>query len=249
MANRAWLHRWKTLLATLRTVENDADAKRLLLTLSNPQRSTVLGFVNAHAMNLAAVEPDYCQALASADVLLRDGAGMAILLRRLGRQPGLNMNGTDFIPQLLHAYKGRPVAFWGTREPYLAQAAQHCEAVYGVRMVSQHEGFADFQTYLDLAQAQRPALIVLGMGMPKQERLAAQLAQLPTPCLIICGGAILDFLGGKVTRAPHWLRRLNAEWLFRLLKEPRRLFVRYVIGNPLFILRTLLYIRAGQHRV
>jgi exopolysaccharide biosynthesis WecB/TagA/CpsF family protein len=77
------------------------------------------------------------------------------------------------------------------------------------------------------------------MGMPKQEIVAARLAASGVPCLIVCGGAILDFLGGKVSRAPQWVRGLGCEWVFRLLSEPKRLFSRYVVGNPLFILRTL----------
>jgi len=91
-----------------------------------------------------------------------------------------------------------------------------------------------------LAAAHRPAIIVLGMGMPRQEEVAGLLrAALGFPCLIICGGAIIDFLGGKTSRAPAWLRRAGLEWAFRLALEPGRLFRRYVIGNPLFIARAL----------
>ncbi|MNC23419.1 putative N-acetylmannosaminyltransferase [compost metagenome] len=196
-------------------------------------------------MNLVAGHADYCKALSSADVLLRDGAGMAILFHRLGLDPGLNMNGTDFIPRLMAAYRGRKVAFWGTRQPYLDQAVRRCEAEFGIVPVSVHDGFASLETYLQLAREQQPELIVLGMGMPKQEAVAAELAVTGGPCLIVCGGAILDFLGGKVSRAPEWLRRLGGEWLYRLLREPKRLFMRYVVGNPLFLLRTLLYRRAA----
>ncbi|MFJ4065734.1 WecB/TagA/CpsF family glycosyltransferase [Pseudomonas sp. NPDC089996] len=249
MADQGWLQRWKTIMGRLRLVQDAADEQRLLASLCSAQRPTVLGFVNAHAMNLVAGKPDYCQALGAADVLLRDGAGMAILLRRLGSAPGLNMNGTDFIPKLLAAFNGRRVAFWGTREPFLSEAAQRCEVQYGVHAVSWHDGFAEVDTYLDLARQHQPALIVLGMGMPKQEQLAVRLAALDNPCLIVCGGAIVDFLGGKVTRAPHWVRRLNGEWVFRLLKEPKRLFTRYVVGNPLFLLRALRYARAPVHGV
>ena len=59
------------------------------------------------------------------------------------------------------------------------------------------------------------------------------------PCLIVCGGAIIDFLGGKTPRAPLWMRQVGLEWVFRLALEPRRLFHRYVIGNPLFLMRAL----------
>ena len=234
-----WQERWNTLVGKLEVVPDATAAQRLLDRLSVPKAATVLGFVNAHAMNLVVRDGAYCQALSAADVLLRDGSGMAILYRRLGLAPGLNMNGTDFIPRLM-------AAFWGTRQPYLNQAVQRCEAEFGVVPVSVHDGFASLETYLQLAREQQPELIVLGMGMPKQEAVAARLAAVGGPCLIVCGGAILDFLGGKVSRAPHWLRRLGGEWAYRLLREPKRLFMRYVVGNPLFLLRTLLYRKAAD---
>jgi UDP-N-acetyl-D-mannosaminuronic acid transferase (WecB/TagA/CpsF family) len=53
---------------------------------------------------------------------------------------------------------------------------------------------------------------------------------------LICGGAILDFKARRFTRAPRFLRLIRAEWLYRLLLEPRRLFNRYVIGIPAFLL-------------
>lgn len=235
---------WKAIIGKLRVVRDDAEEQRLIDTLAAPEHATVVGFVNAHAMNLVAVNAQYAEALLAADVLLRDGAGMKILYRRLGLEPGLNMNGTDLIPKLLAAYKGRRVAFWGTEEPFLTQAAERSEALFGVQVVSVQHGFAEEQTYIDLARQLQPELIVLGMGMPKQEAVAARLASMDVPCLIVCGGAILDFLGGKVTRAPQWLRQLGGEWVYRLAREPKRLFMRYVVGNPMFLARTLLCSKA-----
>ncbi len=240
-----WQKRWSTLVGKLEVVVDATAAQCLLDRLTGPQAATVVGFVNAHAMNLVVRDGACHQALSAADVLLRDGSGMAILYRRLGLEPGLNMNGTDFIPQLLAAYRGRRVAFWGTRQPYLDQAVQRSAAMFGVVPVSVHDGFASVDTYLQLARELQPELIVLGMGMPRQEVVAARLAATGGAYLIVCGGAILDFLGGKVSRAPVWLRRLGGEWLYRLLREPKRLFMRYVVGNPLFLLRILLYRRDG----
>jgi exopolysaccharide biosynthesis WecB/TagA/CpsF family protein len=239
MTTTHWQARWHAVTQRLRRVADPADELRVLRTLTAPEQPLVLGFVNAHALNLVTRDADFYQSLVSADVLLRDGSGMAILFRRLGLDPGLNMNGTDFIPKLLAAYQGRRVALWGTQEPALSAAAQRCEASFAVTPVSLHDGFADVDTYLELARDLHPDLIILGMGMPKQEAVAARLSHSGVPCLIVCGGAILDFLGGKVERAPHWMRRLGGEWIFRLMKEPQRLFMRYVVGNPLFIWRTL----------
>lgn len=240
-----WQQRWAGIIDKLEAVADEAAAQRLLDRLAAVQTPTVLGFVNAHAMNLVVRDGAYAQALSAADVLLRDGAGMAMLYRQLGLEPGLNMNGTDFIPRLMAAYRGRRVAFWGTRQPYLDQAAQRSASLFGVVPVSVHDGFVSLETYLQLAREQQPELIVLGMGMPRQEAVAAQLAATGEPCLIVCGGAILDFLGGKVSRAPLWLRRVGGEWLYRLSREPKRLFMRYVVGNPLFLLRARLYRRGA----
>ena len=97
-----------------------------------------------------------------------------------------------------------------------------------------------YDEYLRLAARESPHLVVLAMGMPRQERLARALrAAAQGPCLIICGGAIADFLGGRYARAPRWLQRLGLEWCWRLAREPRRLFGRYVLGNPLFLARAL----------
>ncbi|WP_248919866.1 WecB/TagA/CpsF family glycosyltransferase [Pseudomonas entomophila] len=244
MDGHAWRCRWKRLVEKLHVVGDPAAEQQLIERLSRPDKTTVLAFVNAHAMNLAARNAEFGQALTMADVVLRDGSGMAILLRQLGLAPGLNMNGTDFIPKLLAAYKGRRVAFWGTREPYLGQAVSRSVECFGVLPVSVQDGFTDLDDYQRLAREHQPELIVLGMGMPKQEALAAALAANGPRCVVVCGGAILDFLGGKVERAPQWLRKLGGEWVFRLAREPRRLFMRYVVGNPLFLLRTVLLRKA-----
>ena len=233
-----WQGRWRAIVQKLSVITDAADEQRLVDTLSRPSSPTVLGFVNAHAMNLVVGDEHYYQSLSSSDVLLRDGSGMSILFRHVGLAPGMNMNGTDFIPKLLAAFKGRRVALWGTQEPFLAGAACQSQQCFGVEVVSAHHGFAGVDVYSALAQQLQPELIVLGMGMPKQEAVAASIAASGHPCLIVCGGAILDFLGGKVSRAPQWVRQLGCEWLYRLMLEPRRLFQRYVIGNPLFLLRT-----------
>ncbi len=238
-----WPVRWWRILDRLHTVQGASDEQALLWQLSlpgpQPPRPRVLAFVNAHALNLAARSPAFAQHLAQADVLLRDGSGLALLLRGCGRPPGRNLNGTDFIPRLLHTCNGQPVAVLGTREPHLQRAvAAIRQRLMPASPVVSADGFQDADRYVQLLRAQRPRLVLLAMGMPRQEALAVQLrAALDFECLVVCGGAIADFLGGKVRRAPPWLRRLGLEWLWRLACEPRRLFLRYVVGNPLFLLR------------
>lgn len=236
-----WRERWDCLVRKIERVQTTAQEKQLLARLGQPDGPFVLAFANAHAMNSLANSVPFFDALRSADMVLRDGSGMATLFKLLRLQPGLNLNGTDLIPQLLRQFDGRCIAFYGTQEPYLQRALQlgAREFAPNSRFVSAH-GFHDTGVYTGLALLHQPALIVLGMGMPRQEEVAAALRSVLTfPCLIVCGGAIIDFLGGKTPRAPMWMRRKGLEWVFRLGMEPRRLFQRYVIGNPLFLTRAL----------
>ncbi|MEO5660528.1 MAG: WecB/TagA/CpsF family glycosyltransferase [Polaromonas sp.] len=244
-----WRDRWCHLLEKIEIVKTSVDQQGLMERLSSPGRPFVLAFVNAHAMNSLASSAAFFEALRSTDMVLRDGTGMATLFKFLGMSPGLNLNGTDLIPELIQRFNGRSIALFGTQNPYLER---------GLKVVTQklaplssyvsENGFLDIGAYVALALEHRPSLIVLGMGMPRQEEVAMVLRKtLTLPCLIVCGGAIIDFLGGRTPRAPYWMRSFGMEWLFRLGMEPRRLFQRYVIGNPVFLTRAL-RLASSNHR-
>jgi N-acetylglucosaminyldiphosphoundecaprenol N-acetyl-beta-D-mannosaminyltransferase len=228
------------LLKKIRLVPGEAELPHLFLSMSkaNVGKPTRVAFVNAHAFNLCCGDSGFLADLLESDFVFRDGSGMAILYRMLGGDPGLNLNGTDMIPRIIGLYAGHKAALFGTNEPYLSRAARAIEKI-GVDPVILRDGFQDDEAYLECIQSRKIPLIILAMGMPKQERVAALLARnLEYPCLIVCGGAILDFMGNKVARAPYVFRRLGIEWVYRLAHEPKRLFRCYIIGNFVFLLRS-----------
>jgi len=207
------------------------------------ERTQVLSFLNQHALNLATEDAAYARSLLSADMLLRDGVGIEMALRAIGRDPGENASGTDFIPRLLRRADDRPIALFGTRSPWLDYAnAAIC--AQGGRVVRAIDGFQPQSRYIAATLAHDPAIVLLGLGMPRQEVLAARLAALPGQRLIINGGAILDFYAGRFMRAPRWLRSARLEWAFRLAQEPRRLSGRYIAGGHRFALTVA---RMRQH--
>ena len=239
--NQDWRQRWLLLIEKIKRVQSNDELQQLMSCLSHPPKPFILAFANAHAMNSIAASVPFFDAMCSADMVLRDGSGMSTLYKLLCLPPGLNLNGTDLIPQLIKLFNGRCIALFGTQNPYLQAGLEVVSKKLSPESscVSAH-GFHDMTAYIELAAKHQPALIVLGMGMPRQEEVAAELrSTLTFPCLIICGGAIIDFLAGKTPRAPLWLRTAGLEWVFRLGMEPRRLFQRYVIGNPLFLTRAL----------
>jgi len=84
----------------------------------------------------------------------------------------------------------------------------------------------------------RPDFFWVGLSTPKQERFMAQyISILPEAKIFIGVGAAFDLLTGRIRQAPRWMQRVGLEWLFRLTQEPRRLAKRYLVNNPLFILR------------
>src|ERR1041384_6083440 len=100
-----WIDRWRAILGALTVVADERGVEDELLramTVGGPggvDRPRVVAFVNAHAMNSAVTDAGFADAVAQADWVLRDGSGMRMLMDRLGRAPGLNLNGTDLIPR------------------------------------------------------------------------------------------------------------------------------------------------------
>ncbi len=230
----------RVLLGKITRASDEQALSKILFSLSpqNIDKPVRTAFVNAHALNLCCNDAAFLHHLLESDYVFRDGSGMKILYKMLGCDPGLNLNGTDLIPRIIALYAGCDTALLGTNNPYLERAAEIVKEK-GVHPVLMMDGFQEDKAYLDAARDRPAPLIILAMGMPKQERVAALLADnLDYPCLIVCGGAILDFMGGKVTRAPLLFRRFGLEWAYRLGQEPRRLFRRYVIGNVAFLLRS-----------
>lgn len=237
------MSQWRRLRSVLAALTVPQQETELLddLVAADSSDVRVLSFVNAHAFNMAARERDFAAALAQSDILVRDGSGMKILLRLLGRKTGPNLNGTDFIPKVIDRFidKDAPIALMGTQEPWLAGAASVVTAKGG-NVTLTTDGFQPEQTYVDQLASSPCSLVVLGMGMPKQERVSMLMREhLSEPMLVVNGGAILDFMAGRFPRAPEWMRAIGMEWLYRLSREPARLFQRYVIGNGVFLWRAM----------
>lgn len=224
-----------SLLDRIRCITTEEERNSLVDSLVSIERTSILSFVNAHAVNLCSGSDEVLTAFRSADVILRDGIGVKAAFTALGREPGWNMNGTDFIPALLTAMAPKRVAVFGTSEPWLSRGAERIALAGGHTIVERLDGFQPIDAYVESARRSSPDVILLAMGMPRQEMVATILkTSIERPALIINGGAIVDFLAGRVERAPVPIQRIGLEWLYRLSREPRRLFGRYVIGGILF---------------
>jgi exopolysaccharide biosynthesis WecB/TagA/CpsF family protein len=209
--------------------------------ISQTGKPISLGFVNQYAYNLCCQYENIANDFYALTYRLRDGSGINLACKFNHCNAGANLNGTDFIPLLLKhivaIHKDAQVFVFGTQEPWLKKGSQ--KLLNGHSFIAV-DGFKDDEVYLGAitkANMITPSLtvVLLAMGMPKQERIAKKmLAALDGPVVVVCGGAIVDFYAGRFSRAPQIFRRFGMEWFYRLSLEPRRLFGRYIIGMPVF---------------
>jgi exopolysaccharide biosynthesis WecB/TagA/CpsF family protein len=212
-----------------------------------------LAFCNAHTANLAWGDGGFRATLADFTVFA-DGVGVDMAAKLLHGAPfAANLNGTDFVPLFLRgATRPLRLALIGGRPGVVERAAAEL-----TRLAPQHSvtvvqhGFGDAaaeQTFVEALTQSPVDVLLVAMGNPAQERWIAQHITGAHAILAIGVGALFDFLSHEVPRAPLWMRRLRIEWLYRLGLEPRRLFRRYILGNPLFLLRVFAQ-RIGLRRL
>jgi N-acetylglucosaminyldiphosphoundecaprenol N-acetyl-beta-D-mannosaminyltransferase len=174
--------------------------------------------------------------LCDAPLVLCDGTPLLWVSRLLGNPLPERVAGADLVPKLidLSAKKGYRLFFLGAAPQSAARAVARLRAHYPELIIAGHYSPA-FKPLLQMDQDEikrhvleaKPDLLFVSFGCPKQEKwVAMHFRSLRVP-VVIGVGATIDFLAGQVKRAPLWMQRIGAEWLFRLAQEPRRLFRRY----------------------
>lgn len=204
-----------------------------------------LFFVNAHTLNLAYEDPEYRDVLNSAELVLNDGIGVEIAARLFGVSFPENLVGTDFIPKLCALARDLNLSLYllGSRPGVAEMAATRLQASFpGLEVVGTHHGYFSKEEEDEVVRAIQeasPDVLLVGFGNPFQEKWIALHQRLLRIPLSVGVGAFIDFMAGRVRRAPWWARRARMEWVFRLVVEPRRLWRRYILGNPKFLWRVL----------
>jgi N-acetylglucosaminyldiphosphoundecaprenol N-acetyl-beta-D-mannosaminyltransferase len=203
-------------------------------------RAATVAYANVHVINVASTDAELRAFLRSADLVYCDGAGVRLGARLLGTELPPRMTGADWIWDLAEraAHDGWRI-FWLGGEPGVTErAADRLRQRHPALVMSSEHGFhEDTAPVLAAIRAFRPHILLVGMGTPLQERwVARHRAALPEVPVVWVLGATADFVSGKVSRGPRVLYD-NAEWLSRLLVEPRRLWRRYLLGNTAFLLR------------
>ena len=204
---------------------------------------SLLAFVNPDCLNIAWNNSEYREVLENADRVLPDGIGIHLGCRVKGTRLADNLNGTDLFPRLCDraSQEGLSIYLLGARPGIAAETARVMKKRYPTLKFAgtMHGFFADDENaeVIEKINASGADILLVATGAPRQELWLARNAAALKPTLRMGVGGLFDFYSGRIRRAPAWVRELGMEWVWRLLMEPRRLWRRYVIGNPLFLAR------------
>lgn len=199
----------------------------------------LLNFINANVL-VQALRIGWLKEYLRTTVNFNDGIGIKLALRLRGLSVKYNLNGSDFIPVLLSMAnkKGWSVYILGSTPRGLRLALAKMSREFPNVRLGSHHGYFQSQERAALVEEIkqfRPDVLLVSLGVPLQEKWLSEYACL-VRCKLACGvGAFVDYYGGAKRRAPKWVRRLNLEWVWRLLWEPRRLFRRYVVDGWTFV--------------
>lgn len=199
-------------------------------------------YVNVHSVNVAADDQEYGRLLESADIVYCDGTGVRVAARCLGETIPERMTGADWIHDLarLCVTHDHSIYLLGGAPGSAAAAARRLQRHYpGLRILGTHDGFGLNEETVGTIRDLGPDILLVGMGTPRQERwISEHRAELGVP-VTWAVGALFDFVSGRLRRGPRWMTDHGLEWLCRLAVEPKKLWRRYLIGNPRFLWRVL----------
>ena len=212
-------------------------------------------FLNAHGVTIAHRDSRYRQALQQATHVFADGIGMRLAAALFRALLVDNVNGTDLFPLLCEALQNTEVRiFLLGAEPGIAEQmrVQTLNRYPGLRFCGTHHGYfsPDEETHvLDMIRCEKTDLLLVGLGIPRQEKWIAEHLQACGVKVAIGVGGLFDFYSCKISRAPLWMRKIGLEWFYRLLQEPSRLWKRYLFGNMYFLGLVLLEYLKRKERI
>lgn len=225
--------------------------------VSLPEGKLLINTVNAHSFNTAKKDQLFANALTNGDVLIPDGVSIVKACRwiKAKSQPKERIAGWDLFSFEMEklereseelrtkSEESKIVMFMGSSLKVLDLIVKRAAVDYPhLKVVTYSPPYKpefsdeDNRAIIDAINDANPDLLWIGMTAPKQEKWTySHWNELNIHCHVGTIGAVFDFFAGTVERAPIWWQKHGLEWLYRLLKEPKRMWRRYIIGNTLFL--------------
>lgn len=214
-----------------------------------PDGKLLINTINAHSYNTALKDTNFQKALLNGGALIPDGAGIVLAFKFLRKEKIERIAGWDLFQYEMNKLneKGGVCFFLGSSERTLELVRRKAKEIYPNIKIKTYSppykkefSVEENKAMIEAVNSANPDLLWIGMTAPKQEKWAyAHLNELNVHCHIGTIGAVFDFFAGTVLRAPEWCQKNGLEWAYRLLKEPKRMWRRYIFGNTLFLLNII----------
>lgn len=210
--------------------------------------------VNGQVLSMCGSDPAVHRAFAQADAIHCDGQPLVLLSRAMGPLPlPERVATTDLFPETarLAAERGLSFYFLGATPEVNRKAVEAVRAAYpDLAIAGASHGYLsgpeEDAVVADIARL-RPDILWIAMGVPReQEFFLRHRNELRGVGIVKTSGGLFDFLADEKARAPRWMQAAGFEWLFRLMLEPRRLFVRYLVTNPHALYLMVKSLRPGR---
>ncbi|HEX7064069.1 MAG TPA: WecB/TagA/CpsF family glycosyltransferase [Bacillales bacterium] len=191
----------------------------------------------------------YFDNLTAAEFVIPDGIGVVIGSKIIGNPIEERLTGFDLMIRLFHLCtdKDYSVYFLGAESAVIEETVDRVDNRFpSLKIAGYHHGYFDpeDQSVLKEIQAAEPDVILVGLGVPRQEEWIAQHRELFPKGLFIGVGGSFDVLAGKVKRAPIFWQKLNLEWLYRLIQRPSRWKRMTVL--PVFLIKAIMARMLGR---
>ena len=212
---------------------------KLLSELSNDKM--LISCLNAHSFNILQKDKMYSYALLNSHIILPDGIAIVYALRFLTGAKLKKISGHELFfheMTLLEKSSGKCFFLGSTKSTNFLIKMRALRDYPNVKVDTFNPPFKkefdeeDNRIMINEVNAFNPDILFIGLTAPKQEKWAAEHFNDLNVKHICCIGAVFDFYAGTCKRAPNWMIDLGFEWLHRLLNEPKRLWKRYILGNP-----------------
>ena len=186
-------------------------------------------------------DKEFQEVYKSADLILTDGMPL-IWISKLKKNPiKEKVSGSDLFPKVckMAADKGYKVFLLGAAEGVADKAADNLRKKYeGLNIIGTYSPSYGFENKEDeikhiirIINDIKPDILAVGLGAPKQEKFLYKYRNKLNVPISLAIGATIDFEAGNVSRAPKWMQNSGLEWFYRLLKEPKRMFKRYLVDD------------------
>lgn len=222
-------------------VASRADTRKYVQRVIETRSTCRHGFLNAGKVVMAHQDPELYSALETCDLVSPDGMSIVWASRFLGTPLPERVNGTNLMLALceMAAQEGYRVYLLGARPDVVADAETQLLQDYpGLKIVGKRHGYFDESEEPAIAEEIRRSeadIIFVGISSPKKELwLQRNVPLIGVPFCMGVGGSF-DVVAGRVERAPVWMQEAGLEWLWRFAQEPRKMWPRYMFGNPNFI--------------